>query len=645
QGVGGQVVAPMLYDYDFEGYIWRLGGGIRRAVEDGASIVSISAGFPCRVQTNLGLDLGICSAAELLASCLFVSSIINIVPVVACAATAEVPIVGAVACAIAATAVAITTGICVGTTFYAGNLGAPLRAGVRDATAAGVPVVSIAGNDPTNAIPPLIRPFVDVSDLRAETWEMVPCTIDDVICVGRAQPVTPYRNLEFFGNAVDIWAPDFGQYFGPSDIDDPSSPQVNLGMGTGTSAATAYTSGTIALLMAAEPDLDPRRTRRTGADLALIPQAIVSRLRESATGALDEAPNRGPLIYPFALVTRPLRRHLGALDLLGYSLDYDLSEANPDPNDVESTAPFLPEDGAPVAGTVHFIRGTNGAPDSRDEDWLVTGTLAESGLYDVRVEVRSPWNVRGELEPPSLIGSGFQLESEATTPAGNERVQVFARRGALHGAVLPFRLEGDNHYIVRLLEVVRTGDAPPSDRFDFVNALNPPESTPNNNVPERAVLLGGRSDGFSELNWTLEEESNLKTLSSIEIPSLSLTQSQGGAVFPVFVPDVADEFAVASFPEHRIYTGEICLTRTLSVESRPEINITFHTACNGNTARQDLPEIRAGVVDLSARGTPLGPDGCVAIEITPRGPPGTTVLDYTLRVTYETPGQVCELFP
>src|SRR5581483_11153674 len=48
-GVAGQLGAPMLYKMDLHAYALEFGGAIRRATDDGAGVINISAGYPCRI--------------------------------------------------------------------------------------------------------------------------------------------------------------------------------------------------------------------------------------------------------------------------------------------------------------------------------------------------------------------------------------------------------------------------------------------------------------------------------------------------------------------------------------------------------------------------------------------------------------------
>ncbi|MEK7426252.1 MAG: S8/S53 family peptidase, partial [Actinomycetota bacterium] len=357
----------MLYRYDLLGYAFSLGAGIRAAVADGASVVNISAGFPCRVANTLGLALGICTTGEITDSCFAIARRLTADLVEACLWINVIDpiILGPLVCGVAAAAVATATTACfvvlIEGTLTPVDVRSPIRTAVDDATVAGVPVVSIAGNDIVGTLDPTLQALVDADERRAEAWEIIPCTLPNVICVGSAQSGQHPRhdNVDFFGDAVDIWAPSTGQYWAPEDVDDLASAMVRQSQGASTSSATGYISGTIALLMAVDPDLDPQHTLRTGRALSLIPGEIVVRLQ--GTGTLPDAmtPNRGTLVNPFNLIEQALTDiSFNLWRPLNYVNDYDLLESTPAPSD---TSPGIllepPFPSNPHRGSVHTVPG------------------------------------------------------------------------------------------------------------------------------------------------------------------------------------------------------------------------------------------------------------------------------------------------
>lgn len=61
-GVGGQVVVPMLYRLGLSSYVYEMGRAMRQAVDERASCINISAGYPCRIQSPILPDVDLCAA-------------------------------------------------------------------------------------------------------------------------------------------------------------------------------------------------------------------------------------------------------------------------------------------------------------------------------------------------------------------------------------------------------------------------------------------------------------------------------------------------------------------------------------------------------------------------------------------------------
>jgi len=662
-GIGGQVVRPMLYKYDLWAYAFDIGRGVVQAVDDGASVVSISAGFPCRLVTSLGLDLGICAPLDRLATCALLATAISATLWAVCAATSFIPFVGAIACTVAAVATTLAAGTCV-SSLLAGNVRSAMTRGLAHAAARGVPVVTIAGNRirPEN-LPPVIRDLVDVNNLDAARWEVIPCVLDGAICVGSVDatptpPVAGFPNRHFNGAAVDIWAPSPNQIYAPCDVDDVASPIVRIiGGDSATSGAGAYVAGTIATMMAADPELDPRRA--TGA-VTRIPGAVLRDLLESAgppnPAGLRGA--RGPLINPSDALR--LTSGAGIFVDLGYpgpdpmerNRGYlDLDEVMSDPSD-SAPGTELTLLSAPVTGTVLALGLTSAAFYSADADFFNVTTPTAAGLYDVTITVTSPLNgpLRGapRFDPPLLIGDGFPSTPESVTSSPLETTQSYTRTGIFNGTLVQFRLsasptrrgDNDNFYKVAFSRVVRTGDVPPADRFDLDNSSNPPESRPNNNIPERGAIVGIRDD-FAELTWT-STENFLRLLSTLSVPALNFgnpSDSVDSMGLRTTEPDRADNFVVI-LPDYVSTDNDCCLRDSLEVVATDDVFVELHTQCNGASfellaSGTGRASIRSGV-----GGVP-GPTGrCIGIRITPLVL--ETPVAYELQVTSNVPGLTCE---
>lgn len=179
-GTGGQVAVPMMYRYDNLGFVFNIGRGVRQAVDDGASVINISAGYPCNVVTAVGPDLDVCTVAGRAAICAVVSG--GALGAAALVCGLPIPDFG-ISCAVATGVAATAVSACVGTlqtSFALGDPRDPMRSGIVYAQSRGVPVVVSAGNAYSSSVlPEVIRDYVDLSDRNTNRWGVVPANFPE----------------------------------------------------------------------------------------------------------------------------------------------------------------------------------------------------------------------------------------------------------------------------------------------------------------------------------------------------------------------------------------------------------------------------------------------------------------------------------
>ncbi|MDA0813961.1 MAG: carboxypeptidase regulatory-like domain-containing protein, partial [Verrucomicrobia bacterium] len=201
-GTGGQVVEPMLYRYGHSSYVFEIGSGIRRAVLDGAAVINISAGYPCRIIDTVGIEFSICDPVGRAGFCTAATATLSLAAAAVCSTVgplAGIPIFGpflsaaaAVACGVTTVAVVTASAACFAT-LAAGDLRGPMQSAVDFASERGVPIVTSAGNAfHREGLPPVIRDIIDVSERRTERWDIIPAMIPQTIVAGACQDNWPY---------------------------------------------------------------------------------------------------------------------------------------------------------------------------------------------------------------------------------------------------------------------------------------------------------------------------------------------------------------------------------------------------------------------------------------------------------------------
>lgn len=427
-GVGGQVAVPMLYKYDLGSYAFEMGSGIRKAVNDGASCINISAGYPCNILTNIGPDFNICTVAGRIGVCTVAAATLFAAAATTCAVAPLIPIAGPIACIAALGGATAGVALCVSTLAF-GDVAAPMSSAVRFAASRGVPVVTIAGNALTpDTLPPVIRDLVALGNQRTEAWGIIPAMAPEAIVVGAVDET--FTNDEFFGNRVDIWAPTWSAYVAPSDVDNPGAPLRTESLG-GTSGATPFIAGLITVMQALNPDLNPHTVGLSDAQR----RAIVSRLRDIFTsdainftnaelvalGFGDQPIERRRLVNPLAVVQAAAAGKVPDIAALGYDTSLNFSEqltANADDTSGEAR-PF--GFGAARTGSLIVFPQEGSTPTPVDNDWLSL-TMPDGPadrVYQTTITLRRVGSVNGSA---SLTGDNVMLQGGWTPEEATYRL-------------------------------------------------------------------------------------------------------------------------------------------------------------------------------------------------------------------------------
>lgn len=492
-GVAGPVMEPMLYNMLGGVYFFDVASGLAQAVADGASVINFSSGFPCNLLTDIGAAPGICGPGEATRFCTEV--VLGLMGAIELACVVcPFPITCGILCTIARTAYISAFGACI-SLLPTGDWRGPLAVEIDRAYAAGVPVVASSGNR-IRSLPDLLEGIIDTSDMDAGHWQVIPCVLDHVICVGAANIDPGYTNQEFHGDVVDIWAPtERMAYFAPPTLEALESPADQIRhRSSGTSPAAAYITGTIVLLQAMQPDLDRNRTGRTGAALRAITDDLLDVMQATAHSPVDV---RGLLVNPFAAVEVVTQAAIGQT-LDDFSYDRELNFEDHDLT-VDLSLP------ADTTDTVHFYSGPGGT--SIDADTYLARMPAAEGLYRMDLELRVPQGFG------TLVVSGLDpIDPVWTTVSdGREQRRRYQLGTFFNTTELDFEVRHASGGGGPALDNVYRFSAgaewvaplPDPDRFDTDDAaVNPPESRPRNDAKARAVQLGRiHEPAFPELGW------------------------------------------------------------------------------------------------------------------------------------------------
>lgn len=417
-GVAGQVMVPMLYKTGLSSYVYEMGTAMRQAVDQGASCINISAGYPCRIKSSVLPDIDLCAPGGREGLCGALLGVASVAAATICAsagAVAAIPLVGPLiaaplllACGAATTTVGAVLPACISFFIASGDVRSAMRVGAEYAERNGVPVVSIAGNQ-ISSIPSEIRPFIDSANINTGDWGIIPAILPTVIGVGSVSSNNALRNQDFAGSAVTIWAPECSRYHAP-DVNSIPTGVISFEQKSicATSSAAPFVTGVIANMQAVDSTLNPRTPGLSDA----LKQRIPTRIRTilTATAAASPDPIVRGVVSPNNALREAARLAGVPSSLSGYDTALNFDETTPTAaKDTASNAQAI-SFRSTVTGTILTIRGEPPTTNNRDQDWfqITLPSTPRSGTFTVRARLRMPTASRwGRLE----LGSGFTVES------------------------------------------------------------------------------------------------------------------------------------------------------------------------------------------------------------------------------------------
>jgi|GEM_PF-1981985 len=586
-GIAAPTAVPKLYHMGLANFALGFGSAIRLAVDDGCSVINISAGYPCRVLSVLGND-DICSVGGRAAFAAKLGFAVRAAAAAACAASGVLdfflPGLGAAVCA-SAIVTAETAAAGLFGSLFLGETRGPVERGVAYATSRGVPIVASAGNRISDEAIGALGAFVNNENSNIDDWQVIPAVIQDVIAVGACHPWDEnrwdgsgrnfYANLQFWGDSVDIWAPIFSHYYAPENGNvNPTADDVPIRRTFGgTSNAAPVIAGVIANMMAVDPSLDRRFS--APATHSGIPSRIRNTLVNCAYQAGDpEAPDSADdrtlmewnpdteefeeIAMPPELVLdlqrrrnyvnawktlRELARGRGLLEYeaLGYHTDLGRSDAYSDiaaPDGV--IEPLLP-----------FPADLNDELTTNDQEFWYHRLPSRDRLYRANFTVTIP---RSE-NPDAFFINGARGALTSTT--ADEQTLRWESGDRWPGAVIETLIRGaDTPY--KMSTLVTSRQRPPADEFDRERRNDTVDTASEIEGWERVPPAGGLEVDAWQLcveDLNIHRENDIDCF-RIEFPSeLGIPFSCGG-LDPWITIKLAPENTAASIRVFSLNGGE-----------------------------------------------------------------------------------------
>ncbi|MDP0492425.1 MAG: S8 family serine peptidase [Verrucomicrobiota bacterium JB023] len=656
RGVAGQTAVPKLYHMGLANFAFGFGTAINLALDDGCSIINISAGYPCRVLSVLGND-SICSPGDRAVFMTKLGLAVRAAAAAACAASglldAFLPGLGTAVCASSIVA-AETAALAFFSTTFLGETRGPVETAVARATSMGVPITASAGNNLDGGVDEPLASLVDLDNTNIDDWQIIPAVIPEVIGVGNSEQrnsatwgpfdggfdnLAHRANIHFWGEGVDIWAPGGSIYWAPeSGTADPAtvpeSDHISRTFGA-TSNAAPYVAGVIANMMAVDRSLD-----RRFANPAALP-SLVDRIRdhlldtaylagdpgvpdsaddvvtlgynfetetyeeiEEPPALLDQMERRRNLVNPLAAVERALS-DVGLPDYasLGYDLDLGMND------DFFDSAPPS-EVREPVMSSFPF--SASDELNERDREFWFLEVPPNSWLYEHTIEATIPAREDATL---------FHVNGVPGTPVsatGTERTlqwQLAPRWAAGESLFVPLSISGGGPFADSLYKLgVTRRTLPPPEADDYDRGLA------SNETLDEAVT-------FSD--WVSVTPSG-----SLEVSAFELCIEELSFHHPADV----DVFEI-EFPEPPLNLPSVCSSLnpwvTVRVEPPSAVQLIEVLSRSGGSDTLLARGSGDGVVRLDCRDYL----GRLPLFVRVSSPSQAAVADYDLKVRWSEPSE------